>query len=62
MMKFVSKSIRSECVHISVYIVCRHSDCGMEGYKLETSIVTSMASSGTCASCSIVIRVVELCK
>ena len=34
MMKFGSKSIRSECVHISVYIVCRHSDCGMEGYKL----------------------------
>ena len=60
--RLVSRTRRSRCVFISWYTISKHSDCGMEGNKLVTSIETRMASSGMCRSSSILISEVELCK
>ena len=40
----------------------RQSDCGIDGYKLTTSIDTSSASSGTCRSSKRRESAEELCR
>ena len=34
MIRLGSKSISCPCLCISVYTVCKHSVCGMEGYRV----------------------------
>ena len=62
MIRLGSKSISCRCLCISVYRIVRHSVCGIDGYKLSTSIVTSMQSLGRWRSWSFVTSEVELCR
>ena len=50
MIRVGSKVKRWDWLCISLYMVSKHWDCGMDGYRLVTSIVTSIALSGTCRS------------
>ena len=45
---------------MKVFIMLRHSDWGMEEYKLSTSTATSIASSGTWRFCRVMESAVEL--
>ena len=47
-------------VHFIIY--SKHWDCGIEGYRPVTSMVTRIALSGTCRSCRVRESAVELCK
>ena len=40
----------------------KHSGCGIEGYGLSTSTVTSTTEFGMCLDCDRKIKEVELCR
>ena len=62
MIRLGSKVTRWERLCISLYMVSKHWDCGIEGYRPVTSMVTRIALSGTCRSCRVRESAVELCK
>ena len=60
-MKLGSNVERWGWLCISVWIMSRHSDWGIDGYRLVTSIDTRIALSGTVKSCRMRESAVEFC-
>ena len=58
--RFGSVRIRWRLSCICSFIILRHVDWGINGYKLSTSMATKTAESRMCRVCSRIIKEVEL--